>query len=109
MITDYGVEIGDGPSRFKVIESEFGESLSRGIRSCYEDLRESPVKTGARSVPRKTTPRIHFIVILSEGRNRQIRRTFASLGYTVTKLHRTQFGEYSLGDLKPNKYAIIKV
>lgn len=39
-------------------------------------------------------------VTMSEGRNRQIRRTFAALGYTVTKLHRTQFGPYVLGDLK---------
>ena len=38
-------------------------------------------------------------VIMSEGRNRQIRRTFAALGYTVTKLHRTHFGSYSLDDL----------
>ena len=32
---------------------------------------------------------------MSEGRNRQIRRTFAALGYTVKKLHRTDFGNYS--------------
>ncbi len=38
-------------------------------------------------------------VTMNEGRNRQIRRTFAALGYTVIKLHRTQFGEYSLGEL----------
>lgn len=38
-------------------------------------------------------------VMMSEGRNRQIRRTFAALGYTVTKLHRTDFGPYNLGDL----------
>ena len=50
----------------------------------------------------------HYIVILSEGRNRQIRRTFAALGYTVTKLHRTEFGKYELGNLAPGKYAIIK-
>lgn len=37
-----------------------------------------------------------WYVTLSEGRNRQIRRTFSSLGYTVTKLHRTQFGPYIL-------------
>lgn len=49
-----------------------------------------------------------YHVILTEGRNRQIRRTFAALGYTVTQLHRTQFGPYELGDLKPGKYAIIK-
>lgn len=38
-------------------------------------------------------------VMMSEGRNRQIRRTFSSLGYTVTQLHRTTFGPYHLGDL----------
>lgn len=36
---------------------------------------------------------------LTEGRNRQIRRTFEALGYSVTKLHRTHFGPYALGDL----------
>lgn len=43
-------------------------------------------------------------VTMSEGRNRQIRRTFAALGYTVTVLHRTQFGSYTLGDLSPGDY-----
>lgn len=42
-------------------------------------------------------------VTMKEGRNRQIRRTFASLGYTVTALHRTNFGNYSLGDIKPGQ------
>lgn len=39
-------------------------------------------------------------VTMTEGRNRQIRRTFAALGYTVKRLHRIQFGDYSLGDMK---------
>lgn len=43
-------------------------------------------------------------VTMHEGRNRQIRRTFAALGYTVTRLHRTEFGNYSLGDLKRGAY-----
>jgi len=45
-------------------------------------------------------------VTMSEGRNRQIRRTFESLGYTVQKLHRTNFGNYSLGDIKSGAYEI---
>ena len=49
-----------------------------------------------------------YTVVLSEGRNRQIRRTFAALGYRVTKLHRIQFGKYQLSGLKPGKYVIIK-
>lgn len=48
-------------------------------------------------------------VIMSEGRNRQIRRTFASLGYEVKKLHRTNFGDYSLGDMKPGAYEIVNI
>lgn len=46
---------------------------------------------------------------LHEGRNRQIRRTFAALGYKVTGLHRTQFGPYRLEpEIKPGKYALLK-
>lgn len=45
-------------------------------------------------------------VTMSEGRNRQIRRTFSALGYTVTKLHRTDFGPYALGDTKKGEYKL---
>lgn len=74
MISDYGVEIGDGLSQFKIIKTSPGK----------------------------------YTVILTEGRNRQIRRTFAALGYRVTKLHRINFGKYELGNLKPGKCVIIK-
>lgn len=50
-----------------------------------------------------------WIVQMSEGRNRQIRRTFAALGYTVTKLHRTDFGRYSLGGLKKGQWIEEKI
>jgi 23S rRNA pseudouridine2605 synthase len=43
-------------------------------------------------------------VAMSEGRNRQIRRTFASLGYDVRKLHRTRFGNYQLGEITPGNW-----
>lgn len=43
-------------------------------------------------------------VVMHEGRNRQIRRTFESSGYNVVKLHRTQFGSYDLGTLKPGDH-----
>ncbi|MDB5179998.1 MAG: rluB [Candidatus Saccharibacteria bacterium] len=52
--------------------------------------------------------RQHWIVTMHEGRNRQIRRTFSALGYTVTKLHRTDFGHYALGDIKPGKFSIVQ-
>lgn len=46
----------------------------------------------------------HWIVAMHEGRNRQIRRTFDSLGYQVTELHRTHFGQYQLTDLLPGQH-----
>lgn len=46
---------------------------------------------------------------MSEGRNRQIRRTFSALGYDVTKLHRTELGEYTLEDLDIGKFKEVKI
>lgn len=50
---------------------------------------------------RLNNSRKNWKVIMSEGRNRQIRRTFSAVGYEVVKLHRIAFGNYSLPkDLK---------
>lgn len=48
-------------------------------------------------------------VTMYEGRNRQIRRTFSSLGYEVIELHRTNFGDYALGDIKPGKLSVLNI
>ena len=56
------------------------------------------------TLERQSDDRKEWIVIMSEGRNRQIRRTFAALGYTVIKLHRTNFGNYTLGTLEQGKF-----
>ena len=47
--------------------------------------------------------RISWRITMSEGRNRQIRRTFEALGYKVTELHRTNFGPYGLNGLESGK------
>ena len=47
-------------------------------------------------------------ITMHEGRNRQIRRTFGALGYTVTALHRIKFGDYELGDLGEGELKEIK-
>lgn len=85
MISDYGIMLDDGPSKFSVIKDEPAEHA-----------------------PKNATPQASYIVILSEGRNRQIRRTFAALGYRVASLHRIQFGKYQLSGLKPGECVIIK-
>ena len=97
MITDYGITLDDGPSQFKIIKKL--EELP------FEDRKLGRAPS---SVSEKGNSQASYIVILSEGRNRQIRRTFAALGYQVIKLHRTNFGKYELDDIGPGKYVIIK-
>lgn len=47
-------------------------------------------------------------VTMTEGRNRQIRRTFEALGYNVTKLNRIVFGDYRLEEkLAPGSYIVV--
>lgn len=48
-------------------------------------------------------------VSMHEGRNRQIRRTFEVLGYSVTKLHRETFGPYRLGKLNEGDYQKVEL
>ena len=47
-------------------------------------------------------------ITLSEGKNREIRRMLAHLGYEVMRLVRIQFDKYTLGDLKPGEIREIK-
>lgn len=49
-----------------------------------------------------------YRVQMHEGRNRQIRRTFAALGYKVTRLHRTHFGDYKLNDIPQGKFVLVQ-
>jgi 23S rRNA pseudouridine2605 synthase len=47
-------------------------------------------------------------IVMAEGRNRQIRRTFEKIGYQVMDLHRISFGPYKLGALPVGKWQIIE-
>lgn len=79
MISDFGVNLSDGLSKF------FITKLPTNNQNMLKDGQFLRVE-------------------MSEGRNRQIRRTFAALGYEVTKLHRIEFGNYTLNDLQSGKF-----
>ncbi len=48
-------------------------------------------------------------ITLSEGKNREIRRMLAHLGYEVMRLMRIQFDKYTLGNLKPGEIRAVQV
>jgi len=74
-----------------MLKEEDRKKLIAGI-----ELEDGISKLGLRPMDRTDK---NWQISISEGRNRQIRRTFSALGYTVKKLHRTQFGDYKLDDL----------
>jgi len=67
-------------------------------------LEDGPSKL---TLERVDDSRKNWIITMHEGRNRQIRRTFNSLGYGVTQLHRTDFGNYTIGDLKAGEIQVV--
>lgn len=50
-----------------------------------------------------------YEVILTEGKNREIRKIFEHFGFEVNRLIRTRFGKYSLGSMNPGEYKEVKI
>ena len=86
--------------------SEFGLQLEDGLSKLQLD-RLDVVSDNPRDTEQNMQQDTAWLVTMHEGRNRQIRRTFQSLGYEVTQLHRTQFGDYFLDTLPVGKYKTI--
>ena len=57
---------------------------------------------------RKTVPDTWLELIISEGKNRQIRRMTAAVGYPTLRLVRTKIDSYALDNLKPGDFEIIR-
>ncbi|MFH1496323.1 MAG: pseudouridine synthase [Verrucomicrobiota bacterium] len=57
----------------------------------------------APAILRIVEPRLAELTLI-EGKYHQVRRMFAATGNTVTALHRTTFGEHTLGDLPPGHW-----
>ena len=76
-------------------------------------LQQGLVHRGERLSASKATVRkasnreSHLTVELIEGKNREVRRLFSSIGHEVTRLRRVRFGGIALDDLPPGAWRVI--
>ncbi len=82
---------------------EDARALERGLT---DD--DGPLAAYAVAVRKRSTRETHLLVTLTEGRNREVRRLFAALGYEVTKLSRVSFGGLVLGNLQPGRWRVVE-
>ena len=85
----HGVRLKDGLTRPAEVEAIADPGLWP---------RDPPIRV------RKSIPDSWISLTISEGRNRQVRRMTAAVGYPTLRLVRWRIGDWTLGDLKPGEW-----
>jgi 23S rRNA pseudouridine2457 synthase len=89
-----------------------GLELKDGLTLPAKCKRIEAPQLWARTPPvreRKSVPDCWLELSIREGRNRQIRRMTAAVGYPTLRLLRTRIGDWSLQDLAPGQYRQLSV
>ncbi|MCP4914753.1 MAG: pseudouridine synthase [Oligoflexia bacterium] len=102
----------------KIPEKKDLEKLSRGVvikgyktKPCQVKILEPEPKVFDRDPPireRKNIPTCWLEIKLTEGKNRQVRRMTAAIGFPTLRLIRVAIGKLNLGNLKPGEYREVK-
>ncbi|MCL2113540.1 MAG: pseudouridine synthase [Streptococcaceae bacterium] len=104
------------------VEGDFSDEAARKLRLgiLLKDGKTLPAKVKkivppdwiwARTPPireRKNIPTSWIEISIKEGKNRQVRRMTAAVGFPTLRLIRRSIGQYDLGSLKSGEYKIIK-
>lgn len=86
----------------KEIEPGFLEHMAKGVRLEHMPGVQRIVMTRPAKV--KEIGATRFLIVITEGKNRQIRRMCEALGYEVRKLRRTRVGGVELADLPEGEW-----
>ena len=108
------VEMKEASRRYVVtvrgrVSPDTAKTLESGIDAEGADGRRERLAAASIAILKASHRETHLIVELLEGRNREVRRLFASAGHEVTRLHRIAFGPYELGDLEPGQWREVQV
>ena len=89
----YRVQVAGSPTRAALEQVRTGVYLDDGL-----------AQVDALRVKRRLAKSTEMEMVLSEGRNREIRRVLARVGHKVLKLKRIALGPLRLGKLQPGEY-----
>lgn len=85
------------------IKGEFNEEKAEKLRSgvVIDKRKTAPAKVKILSSGENFTD---VRIVIHEGRNRQVKKMFASVGCFVTALKRTAVGKFTIGNITPGTY-----
>ncbi len=91
--------------RAKVIGSPTTETLQQLRKGVH--LAEGVARVASLKVRGRHAKGVELEIVLTEGRNREIRRILAQVGHKVQQLRRIAVGPIRLGQLKPGEYRLL--
>lgn len=107
MPKEYLVQVEGIPEESALEKLRAGVELNDGLTLPAIVKLINPPAIWARSEPirkRKNIPNSWLSITIKEGRNRQVRRMSANIGYPTLRLIRVKVGEWNLGSLQPGEW-----